>query len=202
MVNVVHKNGGSYWQMTVTNIQYPEMFLNLANEIGETRTMLSRKYYKKGTEKYRGENENKISSLGILGELIARHYLTENNMPFKAAPLIALKPIAEPDIYLLTDKNGVDVKSLEYYTKELYVNKDAHNNADKRPDYYWFIKIDKYNCNANFYFVDSDDVNGWNIEPKRYTDVYCKSIEGVEIHQGIPEVLQYQEWMKIRQDEI
>ncbi|MAG59243.1 hypothetical protein CMO96_00415 [Candidatus Woesebacteria bacterium] len=181
--------------MKIDNITFPKIFLKLAEELGKTRTMLSKKVYKEGSEKYRGEDEVKISRLGILGELIAWHDLTNKNILFKATPLIDEKPIAEPDIELLLDNIKIDVKGVGYFTTELMVNENAHKNIGKRPNQYWFIKIDEYRCRAESYLVDSRDVDGWELIQKKYTPAYCKDIEDISIVCELPDVLQHQDWM-------
>ena len=181
--------------MITRNIKFPKLFIELSKELGVLRSKMSKNYYNEGSEKYRGEDENKISSLGVLGELIARYDLSERNIPFKSTTLVADKPLAEPDIYLLVEKISIDVKGVGFFTKELRVNTKAHNNPDKRVDKYWFIKIDSYKANANSYLVNYEDVSGWEIEQKKYTEAYCRDIEEIKIYEGMPDVLQPQEWM-------
>ena len=60
------------------NTTYPSTFIGLSDELAKVRSMLSADVYNANTEKYRGDQEHQIQSLGIFAELVARH-LMENN---------------------------------------------------------------------------------------------------------------------------
>lgn len=173
------------------DIAFPKMFINLAQEIGEIRTLFSKQYYKEGTDKHRGENEPRISKLGILGELIARHDLENRNILFRATPLVGQKPIAEPDLVLLGTNLKIDVKAVSYHDPLLKVNQNSHNNIDKRPDQYWFIWIDEYKFFAKSYLIDSCDVDDWELKQFRYSPAFWKARKDFDT----PDVLEPQEWM-------
>ena len=76
------------WKTTT----YPSTFIRLSDELAKVRSMLSADVYNINTEKYRGDQEHKIQSLGIFAELVGRH-LMENNkgIRYKAALITTLK---------------------------------------------------------------------------------------------------------------
>ena len=81
------------------NTSYPSTFIKLSDELAKVRSMLSADVYNKNTEKYRGDQEHKIQSLGIFAELVARHILDSNQgVKYKSAPLIEKSPVVEADI--------------------------------------------------------------------------------------------------------
>ena len=110
----------------------------MAEELAIVRSKLSSNIYSKGSKRFRGENENYTSRMGIFGELIVQHYLTENDIEFESASLIEKRPVAEPDIYI--DKKSIDVKCSMSKDK-LLINKKSHHNPNKRPYEYWFVII-------------------------------------------------------------
>jgi hypothetical protein len=173
------------------DITFPKMFLNLAQEIGEMRTLFSKQYYKEGTDKHRGGDESTISKLGILGELIARHDLENRNIPFRATKLVGEKPIAEPDILLLRTNIKIDVKGVGYHDPLLKVNEKSHINSNKRPNQYWFIWIDEYELLAKTYLIDSCDVDGWELKRFKYSNAFWKARKDFDT----PDVLEHQDWM-------
>ena len=75
------------------NTTYPSTFIGLSDELAKVRSMLSAQVYNEKTEKYRGDQEHSIQSLGIFAELVARHIMDNNKgVKYKAAPLIDKKP--------------------------------------------------------------------------------------------------------------
>lgn len=150
---------------------YPVMFHKLASELALLRSELSKGYYKKGSETYRGDQEHEISKRGILAELIARHHLDERNNKYEAAPLVWTKPIAKPDI-----KIGIttfDIKGMK--DKNVFmINEKAHNNKEKRPHWYWFVYVN-LDYTATHYIARSDQVSHWKTK-EVYTKIYYKEL--------------------------
>lgn len=157
---------------------YPPMFDVLADELAELRSKMSKDVYKKGTEKYRGSREHELSKLGILGELIARDYLSLRPIKFKCARLVDFKPLVEPDIVLTDVKNynKIDVKCAKEEAKDFYINYDAFNNPEKNIDVYWFVKLER-NFEASHYLIkDVEVANNWEVKDTTYTKVYTSKI--------------------------
>lgn len=148
---------------------FPKMLNDLADELAYTRSKISANIYHKNSMTYRGNKEHEISKKGILGELIARDFLNERNIPHKTTPIIDLKPIVEPDIYI--DKKGLDVKTVTKGSQILSVNFESHNNISKRPNFYWFVQLEDQNI-ASHFFVKSHHVDSWQIKKLRYTKAY------------------------------
>jgi len=154
--------------MKRSNIPYPKVFNLIARQLAEVRTRLSKSVYKMGSEKYRGESENNISLLGILAELIAMHGLSIRGIPARHTPLIDVEPIVKPDIILQGGKT-IDVKGLK--GDVFRVNAKAHENMEKRPDFYWFIEPNS-NYEAKSYLFSSSSVDMWQRVESTFTPVY------------------------------
>lgn len=155
----------------------------ISNQLAIVRSELSKNIYAENTGGYRGERENQISNMGILAELVGWHIINHNNVMFTSAPLIeiptnnALKNSTKPDI-TLEDGTTIDIKATKSL-QSLYVNYSAHNNTNKRPDWYWFIQCD--NGVAKSIKFPSKNVDQWNVIRSTYTDVYIKRLEATEL---------------------
>lgn len=157
---------------------YPPMFKELADELAFLRSKMSKDVYKKGTDKYRGEREQEISSRGIIGELIARDYLSLRPVRYSAAKLVDFKPLVEPDIIMQTDIGmaKIDVKCSKIEATSFMINQSAHENEKKQMDFYWFVKLEP-NFEASHYLVkDTEVTQDWKIKEMPYTNVYIKEI--------------------------
>jgi len=140
----------------------------IALQMAMARSILSEDVYKEETDKYRGERELEISHLGVLAELIAMHGLSIKGIGAKFTNIVDTCPQIEPDITL---QNGdtIDVKGLK--GKYLRVNANAHDNKDKRPQFYWFIKPNS-NYQAENYLFSSTSIGNWEKVESTYTEVY------------------------------
>ena len=152
---------------------YPQSFHKLAEELAKLRSELSKNYYTADTETYRGKREHEISKRGILAELIARHYLDERSTPYKAAPIVWVKPVVEPDIALKSGST-LDIKGMSK-NDVFMLNYNAHNNISKRPTYYWFVHVNQ-DYTATHYTIKSKYVDSWNTKQSTYTKIYYKEI--------------------------
>lgn len=153
---------------------YPPMFEVLADELAEVRSILSADIYKEGTEKFRGSREHEISKLGILGELIARDYLSLRPINFKCAKLIDVKPVVEPDI-ILTDVAkfaNLDVKCVKLGGKYFNVNYDAFNNENKKVDVYWFVRLERNYEASHYLYTDVEVKRDFKVVDLTYTKAY------------------------------
>tara|TARA_Y100000768_G_C23888563_1_gene638907 strand:+ start:583 stop:1107 length:525 start_codon:yes stop_codon:yes gene_type:complete len=158
-------------------ITYPKMLVSLAEELSVIRSNLSKKVYKKGTDKYRGDKEKDISKLGLLAELIIRHYLTEKGYTFESAILIDKKPVVRADITLqvLNDTYLIDVKGVKKEDDTLRVNYNSHNNSTKKITHYLFVHIQS-STKANYKWFTREEVDKWEVVKARYTEVYSSLI--------------------------
>tara|TARA_Y100001963_G_scaffold68502_2_gene95492 strand:- start:31403 stop:31954 length:552 start_codon:yes stop_codon:yes gene_type:complete len=156
---------------------YPAMFNTLAIELGKLRSKLSSNVYKEGTEKFRGSQEGNISTKGVLGELIARHYLSEKKVQYTAADLVDVRPVVEPDI--ITYKSAVgcklDIKTMGKGESRMMINYAAHNNPDKTVAFYWFVRLLDDN-QASHYLVPYHVVLNWEIQELKYTKAYVNEL--------------------------
>jgi len=156
------------------NTTYPSTFIGLSDELAKVRSMLSAQVYNDKTEKYRGDQEHSIQSLGIFAELVARHIMDNNKgVKYKAAPLIDKKPVVGADIILqgIGELNYIDVKGVKSNGNALRVNFKAHNNAYKKVTHYLFIQ--PLNAiYARFCWFKHEDVSKWDVVMSTYTECY------------------------------
>ena len=161
------------------NTTYPSTFIGLSDELAKVRSMLSADVYNPNTEKYRGDQEHQIQSLGIFAELVARH-LMENNkgIRYKAAPIIESRPVVEADIVIegLDEYNYVDVKGIKSAGNALRVNFKAHNNPKKKITHYLFIQP-LNGLYARFCWFTHEQVSKWTVVMSTYTECYELEIQ-------------------------
>ena len=159
---------------------YPPVLHSISDELAVLRSKMSKDVYAKGTEKYRGKREHELSSFGILGELIARDFLSLRPIKFTSAPLVDFRPVVEPDIVVNVEyeKTRIDVKAVKKYGDKFLINHPAHNNENKRVDFYWFVKIED-NFQARHYLVKVTEVNSWEVKQFSYTKAYFHKIPSI-----------------------
>lgn len=157
-------------------LEFSDFLLDLSKEMAITRSKLSEKVYNDKTEKYRGEEEFRISKQGVLGELIAREHFKQITKPttfWKFAPIIDATPLPEPD--LIINKFKVDIKCISSDIDLFMINEKSHKNPDKEVDLYWFIRLIG-NCNCEHWIIRSKDVDDWDLKQMKYTKAYIKRI--------------------------
>lgn len=164
--------------MIWSEIEYPRCFVDLADELATLRTLHSKHIYKEGTEKYRGEQEHKISMLGILAELIARYHFDNGKLDIQVAPLVEENPIVSADIILygIGEEFLIDVKGVKAKSEYLRVNYKAHNNPKKEITHYMFVQPITRTI-ANYCFIEKTQVNKWEVKKSTYTRCYEKAIK-------------------------
>lgn len=151
--------------------KYPESFWLIAEQIGYARNVVNQKILDNNPRFDRGEKNTHVDTVGILGELIAMDYLTNKDIDFEMAKLLDFYPSKTPDFIIRNKK--IDVKSTYHFPNaHILVNEEAHNKGLDKIDMYWFIYIlDKKN--AEFYFVDYNDVSNWECRLMKYTKAFC-----------------------------
>ena len=154
---------------------FPNYFNQLAFEIGKARSIISGKIYKKGTEKHRGSKEEEISTRGVLGELIVRHFFDKHKTDSVFNPIIDLKPVVSWDCSTLL--GNYDIKTVKMGDNYLRVNRKAHENDAKRSEitHYMFVIL-KGKTSAEICAYPTTDVDSWKIVKSRYTDIYIRKI--------------------------
>ena len=154
--------------------QFPESFWLIAEQIGHGRNVMNQENNKVNIRFDRGKKNKKVDTLGILGELIAMHYLTEKKTKFEVANLLDFKSSKNAD-FIIRGKR-VDVKTRKHnlaFENDSYllVNEEAHRKGLNKIDYYWFIYIvDK--TIAEFYFFDYEKINEWKVKNMKYTNAF------------------------------
>jgi|TARA_R110001632_G_scaffold110088_1_gene220528 hypothetical protein len=158
--------------------KYPKSFWLIAEQIGYARTVVNQKILDDNPRFDRGEKNTHVDTVGILGELIAMDYLTNKNIHFEMAKLLDFYPSKNADFVFKNKK--IDVKSTFHFPNaHILVNEEAHKKGLDKIDMYWFIYIlDKKN--AEFYFVDYDDVSNWKCKLMKYTNAFCIKRENLK----------------------
>lgn len=152
---------------------YPKSFWVIAKEIAHARTTLNEKNRANNSEFDRGEKNDHVDTLGVMGELIVLDYLIKNDKKFEMIKILNPYPSKEAD-FVFKNKR-IDVKANQHSDyKSVLVNKGAHKKGLGIIDLYWFVYIlDKENC--HFYFADYEEVSEWNYKFMKYSDAfYCK----------------------------
>ena len=153
--------------------RYPKSLWVIAEEIAHARTTLNEKNRANNSEFDRGEKNDHVDTLGVVGELIVLDYLTENNCNFSMIKILNSYPSKEAD-FVFKNKR-IDVKANEHSSfSSVLVNEKAHKKGLGIIDLYWFVYIlDKENC--HFYFADYEEVSEWDCKLMKYTEAfYCK----------------------------
>ena len=151
--------------------KYPKSFWLIAEQIGYARTVVNQKILDNNPRFDRGKKNTHVDTVGILGELIAIDYLTNKKIDFEMAKLLDFYPSKNADFVFKNKK--IDVKSTFHFPNaHILVNEEAHKKGLNKIDMYWFIYIlDKEN--AEFYFVDYNDVSNWECKLMKYTNAFC-----------------------------
>ena len=160
--------------MVYREIEFPSYFAGLAKDICVARSAISKNVYRRGTERYRGKQEFEISYMGVLAELISRHYCYEYGIEAYFAPIVDKKPVVGADV--IVNDVRIDVKGVPPKRSKLWVNANSHENSNKKIDVYWFIHLTG-ETKANNYIVSWEDVNKWHKTYSTYTMVYQRSIK-------------------------
>lgn len=145
------------------DIKLTDALFEFAADLGKQRSNNSKSFYQSGGEKDRGNDEGRISQLGILGEVIARKLLDSIGIKYDATPLVDKKPVNKPDLSTGGFLGTVDVKTSQNL-KEYQVNYEDHNDYSHRPEYYLFIGINKRKMLAIVHAIPSINIDNMNWE--------------------------------------
>lgn len=154
--------------MEEKKINYPKDFINLlAREISTARSKLTS--YKPGTEQDRGEDEGRVSYLGVKAELVARWWLlglpNNNKDNFRWSPIIDTKPFPGPDLDICTKL--YDIKGRKDNNSPFFINAESHQNPSKRVDTYLFITIPEDSDTAYIHLFEYDAVSKWTLKQSK-----------------------------------
>tara|TARA_Y100001968_G_C19362895_1_gene720790 strand:- start:57 stop:557 length:501 start_codon:yes stop_codon:yes gene_type:complete len=155
--------------------KYPDYFKSLAYDIGKARSLISSGIYKKGTKKFRGDKEKNISTLGVLGELIVRHFFYIDEIIGSFNPIVDEFPVVDSDCDVSNFK--FDIKTVKENSSYYLINKQAHENKEKynKITHYLFVVLES-NCVAHIVVFNKQDVWNWEEHKARYTEVYRRRI--------------------------
>ena len=153
---------------------FPKSFWIIAEQIGNARSVVNKELSIKKPRYDRGEKNEHVDTIGILGELIVMEYLTQKNQKFTMAKLLDFYPSKNAD-FVVKEKR-IDVKTKmksEHLT--LLVNEEAHKKGINKIDLYWFVYILNENT-AEFYFVNYEIVSNWECKLMKYTNAFYNKI--------------------------
>ena len=71
---------------------FPKSFWIIAQQIGNARIVVNKELSIKNPRYDRGEKNEHVDTIGILGELIVMEYLTQKNQEFKMVKLLDFLP--------------------------------------------------------------------------------------------------------------
>jgi len=151
-------------------IDFPSVFWFISSQIGHARNVMNADNNTKNKRYLRGDKEKHIDTIGVLGELIAVHWLTENKKEFQSCKLLDYTSVKAADI--VYNKTRIDVKTNKHskYT-HLLVNKEAHLKGKGKIDFYWFIYL-LNDTNAEHFLVPYSVVTGWESKIMKYTEAF------------------------------
>jgi len=137
---------------------YPKSFWIIADQISHARSVINKSILKNNPRFDRGIKNDHVGRVGIAGELIVADYLTRKKIDFTMANLLDLYPSKNSD-FIVKGKN-IDVKSTyHFHGANILINEEAHQKGLGRIEMYWIVyMLDEEN--ADFYFVDYDEVSG------------------------------------------
>ena len=169
-------------------VVFRDKIFDLAPKIAEARSLASAYAYKKGSKRYR-ENEDHVSTTGVLGELIHRDWCRRktvtgefDNVEF--GQLVDLDPDIAPDGVIDGETFDVKYKNKEvsHMPNRVFVNYDSHNNPDKTVDKYFFVEPIEGTCHAGMcdalmYEWDASDGDSWAVGDWGKGPVYYHDIK-------------------------
>ena len=150
--------------------KYPKSFWHIAKDIGYGRNVMNQENNKINTRFDRGVKNEDVDTLGILGELIVIDYLTINNVYFEFNRLLDFSSSKSADV--IVKEKRIDIKTNKHSKySHLLVNEEAHKKGLNEIDMYWFVYVLDQE-NAEFYFINYDDVSKWDCKLMKYTNAY------------------------------
>jgi hypothetical protein len=158
---------------------YHKPLWHIAKDIASARTILNEKNRANNPKFDRGEKNDDVEILGVMGELIVLDYLlTNTNRKFKMTNLVNRYGSKDPDFVI--DNKRIDVKANKHSDfLNVSMNKDAHKRGLGIIDLYWFVYIlNKEEC--DFYFVDYDEVSKWDYKFMKYSDAFYCNIQNLK----------------------
>ena len=169
-------------------IEFPREYGDIARDIARLRSIVSGNVYAPGTDRYRGDKEERISWLGVMGELIGNYYLKKSKENgkvayYECAPLLSFKPEPGPDFIITTAWYKGSTYRLDVKCTDGDVFNINRRNHDSNKDRSYREQIDSYGLikllddnHASFEFVSHNDVNLWEIKTG-FNDYYSRAVQ-------------------------
>lgn len=158
--------------------EFKESLWNFATEMAMGRQVVNKQMIDAKLRFDRGDKNFYVDKIGILGELIAREYLIDKDIPFNATGIIQAKPAKEADV--VVDGVRFDVKTSVWNEKydTVLVNAEAHQKGRGLIDWYWFIVIDEdMGTTARSFRVSYNQIDLWPSKVFKYTEAHYSPIK-------------------------
>lgn len=152
-------------------IHYPEWIDEVGEYVGALRQMSN--YIKtKNNPQFDRKNINYlVHQNGLKGELIYAIYLERKKQDYKMPVLWGGTSFCGYDFQV--KGVNIDVKTTE--SRILAVNKEQHENKNKRIEWYAFIVLTG-NLTAELYHISYDEVSSWGFQKYGYSNAYIKNL--------------------------
>lgn len=158
-------------------IYYPPFIEESARVIGCLRHATSIDLDKKNPRYDRGDDSARVHILGVKGEMIFSYFLQAQNINHRINKVLSGLPGTDWDI--LIKGKRIDVKSIKSGSNQLTVNKEAHKKKNSI-DYYAFVQVVN-DVSANYWIVNYNEVNNWEVKKLKYSEAYCLEIKRLQI---------------------
>jgi len=155
-------------------VVYPVEYNTIAFIIGFLRSESNKKLKDEHKEYDRGDINNDVDALGVLGELLAGFVCFNNRIDYQMAPLLSDSPKPEPDI--IFNGKRLDAKMTRDDLTYLAVNENAHNKIEKGITHYWFFQKTAINT-ARHWIYTYEQVSEWDVRQLAYSPAYCLDID-------------------------
>lgn len=147
-------------------IAFPRVFWLLAEEFSSARDIVNSKLMEQRPEYQRAEVQARTGMGGLMGEMIAAHYLTENNIDFKMAPVLSARPTKGGADFIL-NFHSVDAKYIGPHNTDWLINQQAHKKM-KAQWYMGVYVLETGDNTALIYLASWKDVDGWPVKEIRF----------------------------------
>lgn len=141
-------------------IAFPEVFHTIAKDVGAARMLINKRRSNRAAEHDRKERGEYVDYIGVLGEILGRHYLQQREVAFKTDPLVTEFPQVGADF--LVANGRIDVKCVGAHCKYFIVTKHAHESNQKNISHYWFMWMES-NTVARSIILNHLEVSKWPV---------------------------------------
>jgi len=157
-------------------INYPDFINACAAYVGKLRNLYNYDLQQKCHNMSRGDSNERVAIIGLMGELIFSHYLHSKGIKHTLNKILDNKPVVSWDIKI-SENCLIDVKTkkTDKIKRHFLVNKKGHHKEGKNVTHYVFIILGEDN-NAEYFIFDKAEISKWEIINVKYSDAYSLDI--------------------------